>query len=208
MKTENLTPAIVQDSETGRVLMMAWVNDESLRVTRESGRMTFFSRSKQRLWTKGEESGNYLYVTEIIDDCDSDTLLVKAKPAGPACHTGSDTCWGEKNVPFGSGDGEEAPEPSFLTTLEKIIESRRGADAGSSYTAKLFAAGPRLMAKKLGEESAELIIEAMSNDDELFLNEAADLIYHYLVLLHGRGFTLSHVEKILTSRHGGSVPPR
>jgi phosphoribosyl-ATP pyrophosphohydrolase/phosphoribosyl-AMP cyclohydrolase len=197
MKTniENLKPAIIQDADTGRVLMMAWVNDESLRVTRETGRMTFYSRSRKKLWIKGEESGNYLYVKEILDDCDNDTFLVKVKPAGPACHTGSDTCWGESNVPY----GEFAT--GFTSELESIIESRRGSDHESSYTAKLFAGGPRKIAKKLGEESAELIIEAFNDNDDLFLNEAADLLYHYLVLLHDRGFTLTDVEKILRDRH-------
>ena len=233
---EKLTPAIVQDQKTGRVLMLGYVNDESLQVTRETGRMTFFSRSKQRLWTKGEESGNYLYVREILSDCDSDTLLVKADPAGPTCHTGSDTCWGERNVPFiqdgrgieispgtGAGSGIDSGEtdlgfdsgsyPSgpgsvvagsayeFIAELETIIESRRGADPESSYTAKLLAAGPRKIAKKLGEESAELIIESMDNRDDLFLNEAADLLYHYLVLLRSRGFSLNDVEAILRERH-------
>ena len=227
---EKLLPAIVQDVKTGRVLMMGWVNDESLRITRETGRMTFFSRSRQRLWTKGEESGNYLYVKEILEDCDKDTLLVRAEPAGPACHTGSDTCWGEKNVPFGASDGGNAESPvtgdssvlgvpgpsgngsagssgqasaaGFTAELESIIESRRGADPASSYTAKLLAGGPRKIAKKIGEESAELIIESMDDKDDLFLNEAADLLYHYLVLLHERGFALKDVEAILKERHG------
>jgi phosphoribosyl-AMP cyclohydrolase / phosphoribosyl-ATP pyrophosphohydrolase len=237
MKKEDLLPAIVQDVKTGRVLMMGWVNDESLRITRETGRMTFFSRSRQRLWTKGEESGNYLYVKEILEDCDKDTLLVRAEPAGPACHTGSDTCWGEKNVPFGGSAGGNARAPitddssglgvavtpgdslsgfsgdsvagsygqksaaGFTAELESIIESRRGADPASSYTAKLLAGGPRKIAKKLGEESAELIIESMDDKDDLFLNEAADLLYHYLVLLHYRNHTLADVEAILRERH-------
>jgi phosphoribosyl-AMP cyclohydrolase / phosphoribosyl-ATP pyrophosphohydrolase len=228
MKIENLIPAIVQDDKTGRVLMMGWVNDESLRITRETGRMTFFSRSRQRLWTKGEESGNYLYVKEILEDCDKDAILVKAEPAGPACHTGSDTCWGENNVPFGetgsgtvtgadsgsvsggidsgyasrAASGGDRTASGFIAELERIIESRRGADPSSSYTAKLLAGGPRKIAKKLGEESAELIIESMDDKDDLFLNEAADLLYHYLVLLHERGFTLNEVETILKERHG------
>ena len=202
---EKLIPAIVQDVKTGRVLMMGWVNEESLRITRETGRMTFFSRSRQRLWTKGEESGNYLYVKEILEDCDKDTLLVRAEPAGPACHTGSDTCWGENNVPFGaSAGGNEGQESAagFTAELESIIESRRGADPSSSYTAKLLAGGPRKIAKKIGEESAELIIESMDDKDDLFLNEAADLLYHYLVLLHERGFALKDVEAILKEQHG------
>jgi phosphoribosyl-AMP cyclohydrolase / phosphoribosyl-ATP pyrophosphohydrolase len=233
---EKLTPAIVQDQKTGRVLMLGYVNDESLQVTRETGRMTFFSRSKQRLWTKGEESGNYLYVREILNDCDSDALLVKADPAGPVCHTGTDTCWGERNVPFiqdgrgneispggGGGSGADsgitgsandsgitgsatdlgAPGSAyeFIAELERVIESRRGADPESSYTAKLLAGGPRKISKKLGEESAELIIESMDNRDDLFLNEAADLLYHYLVLLRSRDFSLNDVEAILRERH-------
>jgi phosphoribosyl-ATP pyrophosphohydrolase/phosphoribosyl-AMP cyclohydrolase len=249
MKTniENLKPAIIQDADTGRVLMMAWVNDESLRITRESGRMTFYSRSRQKLWTKGEESGNFLYVKEILDDCYNDTLLVKVKPAGPACHTGSDTCWGEYNTPFvaeaGLGDGDDKaassevtsprsdngfirekeeiissqpddrfireleeiissqPDDGFIRELEEIISSRKNGDASSSYTAKLFEGGPRKIAKKLGEESAELIIEAMDDRDDLFLEEAADLLYHYLVLLQVRNFKLADVENILRERH-------
>ena len=183
--------------------MMAWVNDESLRITRESGRMTFYSRSRNRLWTKGEESGNYLYVKEILDDCDNDTLLVKVNPAGPACHTGSDTCWGESNIAYGT----EAVTPvtpiesGFIRELEEIIISRKNGDVNSSYTAKLFEGGSRRIAKKLGEESAELIIEAMDNRDDLFLEEAADLLYHYLVLVQNRGFALADVENILRVRH-------
>jgi phosphoribosyl-ATP pyrophosphohydrolase/phosphoribosyl-AMP cyclohydrolase len=145
------------------------------------------------LWTKGEESGNYLYVKEILEDCDKDTLLVKAVPAGPACHTGTDTCWGEKNERFES--------QGFTAELERVIEERRGASPESSYTAKLLAAGPRKIAKKLGEESAELIIESMDTRDDLFLNEAADLLYHYLVLVHSRGYALKDVEDILRERH-------
>jgi len=136
-----------------------------------------------------------LYVKEILDDCDNDTLLVKVNPAGPACHTGSDTCWGERNMPY----AESAA--GFTSELESIIESRRDTDPESSYTAKLLAGGPRKIAKKLGEESAELIIEAMDDRDDLFLEEAADLLYHYLVLLHGRNFKLADVENILRERH-------
>ncbi|MDX9929477.1 MAG: bifunctional phosphoribosyl-AMP cyclohydrolase/phosphoribosyl-ATP diphosphatase HisIE [Bacteroidales bacterium] len=197
---ENLKPAIIQDGVTGRVLMMAWVNEESLRITRETGRMTFYSRSRQKLWTKGEESGNYLYVKEILDDCDNDTLLVKVTPAGPACHTGSDTCWGEKNVPFTS-ELEKVKTGRFISELEAVIELRRGADTSSSYTAKLLSGGPRSIAKKIGEEAAELIIESMDDRDDLFLAEAADLLYHYLVLLHSRNQTLEDVERVLASRH-------
>ena len=203
MKNEKLIPAIVQDNSTGRVLMLGYVNDESLEVTGKTGKMTFFSRSKQRLWTKGEESGNYLYVKEILSDCDNDTLLVKASPAGPVCHTGTDTCWGEKNEPFSAIEKSmpEGSDAGFVSQLEQIIESRRGADPGTSYTAMLLSAGPRKIAKKLGEESAELIIESMDNRDDLFLNESADLLYHYLVLLHSRGFSLNDVEKVLEERH-------
>jgi len=203
MKEKKLTPAIVQDSSTGRVLMLGYVNKESLKVTLQTGKMTFYSRSKERLWTKGEESGNFLHVKEILSDCDNDTFLVKASPAGPVCHSGKDTCWGEKNELFDvSGNGQPAASSAgFTAELEKIIESRRGAKPGSSYTAKLLAAGPRKIAKKLGEESAELIIESMDSHDDLFLNEAADLMYHYLVLLHSRGFALSDVEAILKERH-------
>jgi len=203
MKNEKLVPAIVQDNSTGRVLMLGYVNDKALSVTRKTGKMTFFSRSKKRLWTKGEESGNFLYVTDMLLDCDKDTYLIKASPAGPICHKGTDTCWGEKNKPIciSESDISAASSAGFIGILEQIIESRRGADPGSSYTAKLLAGGPRKIAKKLGEESAELIIESMDKQDDLFLNESADLMYHYLVLLHSRGFSLKDVEKILSERH-------
>ena len=166
------------------------MNAESLEKTKETGKLTFYSRSRQRLWTKGEESGNFLELNDIKSDCDKDTLLIKATPAGPACHTGTDTCWGEENKP-----------DNFLLYLEGVLKGRRNASPESSYTAKLFAKGINKIAQKVGEEAVELVIESMDNNDELFLNEAADLMYHYLVLLINRGYGLNDVIDILSKRH-------
>lgn len=187
---DGLVPAIVQDEDTLRVLMLGFMNEAALAKTRETGKVTFYSRSKQRLWTKGEESGHFLLVGDIRVDCDEDTLLVKARPQGPTCHTGADTCWSEDNVP---GD--------FLTYLEGVIASRKGASPETSYTAKLFARGINKVAQKVGEEAVELVIEAKDNDKNLFLNEAADLLFHYLVLLQAKGYSLSEVTDVLKERH-------
>ena len=187
---DGLVPAIVQDEDTLRVLMLGFMNEEALQVTRATGKVTFFSRSKQRLWTKGEESGHFLLLTEILPDCDQDTLLVKARPQGPTCHTGADTCWGEENRP---GD--------FLSYLEGVIASRKGASPDTSYTAKLFAKGINKVAQKVGEEAVELVIEAKDEDKALFLGEAADLMFHYLVLLQAKGYTLGEVIDVLKARH-------
>lgn len=187
---DGLVPAIVQDEDTLRVLMLGFMNEAALAKTRETGKVTFYSRSKQRLWTKGEESGHFLLAGDIRVDCDEDTLLVKARPQGPTCHTGADTCWSEDNVP---GD--------FLTYLEGVIASRKGASPETSYTAKLFARGINKVAQKVGEEAVELVIEAKDNDKNLFLNEAADLLFHYLVLLQAKGYSLSEVTDVLKERH-------
>lgn len=186
---DGLVPAIVQDAETGKVLMLGFMNQEAFEKTSVENRVTFYSRSKKRLWTKGEESGNFLHVTEMLLDCDNDTFLIKAKPAGPVCHTGADTCWQEKNT------------TNFIFELEKIIQSRKGADPDSSYTAKLFSQGINKVAQKVGEEAVEVVIEAKDNNKDLFLNESADLLYHYLVLLTAKGFQLSDVTEILEKRH-------
>lgn len=187
---DGLVPAIVQDKDTLRVLMLGFMNEAALATTRETGKVTFYSRSKQRLWTKGEESGHFLHLEEVLVDCDQDTLLIKATPHGPTCHTGADTCWGEDNVP---GD--------FLSYLEGIIASRQGASPETSYTAKLFSRGINKVAQKVGEEAVELVIEAKDNDRTLFLGEAADLLFHYLVLLRAKGFDLSEVIDVLKQRH-------
>lgn len=184
-----LVPVIIQDSNTSKVLMLGFMNEDALNKTKEIGKVTFYSRSKQRLWTKGEESGNFLKVAEILKDCDKDTLLIKAEPTGPVCHTGADTCFDEKNK-----------HESFLFELEKIIAGRIKNPHESSYTTKLYNRGLNKMAQKVGEEAVELVIEAKDNNDELFINEAADLMYHYILLLHAKGFSLKDVAKILKSR--------
>lgn len=187
---DGLVPAIVQDEDTLRVLMLGFMNEAALAETRASGKVTFYSRSKQRLWTKGEESGHWLVVSDIRVDCDQDTLLVKARPQGPTCHTGADTCWGEDNRP---GD--------FLSYLEGIIASRKNAAPETSYTAKLLSRGINKVAQKVGEEAVELVIEAKDDDKTLFMGEAADLLFHYLVLLQAKGYTLAEVVEVLKERH-------
>jgi len=187
-----LAPAIVQDADTGTVLMLGWMNAESLARTNELGLVTFFSRSKGRLWTKGEESGNHLRLVSVAVDCDADALLVKARPAGPTCHTGTDTCWSETN---------RAAPVAFVAELEEIISARREDAPEGSYTASLFADGINRMAQKVGEEAVELVIEAKDNDTEEFLGEAADLLFHYLVLLQAKDHTLADVVNVLQERH-------
>ena len=188
--TEGLVPAIVQDNRTGRVLMLGFMNQEALDRTMVTGKVTFFSRSKNRLWTKGEESGNFLELKSIAVDCDADTLLVKVHPVGPVCHTGADTCWNEKNHP-----------DDFLQYLEEIIRLRKEGSDEKSYVRSLFHKGINKIAQKVGEEAVELVIEAKDNDDEKFLNEAADLLFHYLILLNSKGFNLQAVKDILQQRH-------
>jgi phosphoribosyl-AMP cyclohydrolase / phosphoribosyl-ATP pyrophosphohydrolase len=188
--SDGLVPAIVQDYETQKVLMLGFMNQEALQKTEETGLVTFFSRSKQRLWTKGEESGNHLKVRQILLDCDKDTLLIKANPLGPVCHTGADTCWSEKNH-----------KEDFLSYLEHIIELRRNSDDQTSYVRSLFNKGINKIAQKVGEEAVELIIEAKDVNQELFLNEAADLLFHYIVLLQAKNYSLADVVKVLEKRH-------
>jgi phosphoribosyl-ATP pyrophosphohydrolase/phosphoribosyl-AMP cyclohydrolase len=187
---DGLVPAIVQDAATFKVLMLGYMNQESLDKTLAEGKVTFFSRSKQRLWTKGEESGNFLHLQDIRVDCDSDTLLIKVNPAGVVCHTGADTCWEEANV---SND--------FLCKLESIINDRKNNPSDNSYTSTLFAKGINKIAQKVGEEAVELVIEAKDDNEELFLNESADLLFHYLVLLSAKGYQLADVLAILQQRH-------
>ena len=189
-KGDGLLPVIVQDAKTDKVLMLGYMNAEALAQTQAEGRVTFFSRSKKRLWTKGESSGNYLELVDIKADCDKDTLLVKAYPAGPVCHTGSDTCFEETNE---SGH--------FLAHLERVIQSRKGGDPAASYTSSLLAKGINKVAQKVGEEAVELVIEAKDDDRELFLGEAADLMYHYLVLLAAKDYRLEEVIDVLRTRH-------
>lgn len=189
--SHGLIPAIIQDSETKNVLMLGYMNEESLQKTIETQKVTFFSRSKQRLWTKGEESGNFLNLVDIKNDCDGDTLLIQAKPVGYTCHTGADTCWQEENKEnFG-----------FLSNLENTIKIRReNADSEKSYVASLFEKGINKIAQKVGEEAVEVVIEAKDDNDDLFLSESADLLFHYLILLQAKGFQLSDVVDVLKKR--------
>lgn len=186
---KDLVPCIVQDSSTRIVLMLGYMNAESIQKTIEGKRVTFFSRSKNRLWTKGETSGNFLEVKNILLDCDGDTLLIEASPVGPVCHTGNDTCFNQQNT------------GGFIQALEQTIQDRRVNPKEGSYTTKLFERGINKVAQKVGEEAVELVIEAKDNNQELFLNEAADLMYHYLVLLTAKGYSLADVESVLRSRH-------
>ncbi|KIO53108.1 phosphoribosyl-ATP pyrophosphatase [Flavobacterium hibernum] len=186
-----LIPAIIQDSETKNVLMLGYMNEESLQKTLETQKVTFFSRSKQRLWTKGEESGNFLNLVSIKNDCDGDTLLIQAKPVGPTCHTGADTCWQEENK----------ENYGFISQLENTIKTRReNADSEKSYVASLFEKGINKIAQKVGEEAVEVVIEAKDDNDDLFLSESADLLFHYLILLQAKGFQLNDVVDVLKKR--------
>lgn len=187
---DELVPAVVQDYVTQKVLMLGFMNEEALKQTEETGLVTFYSRSKKRLWTKGEESGNHLQLRQMLVDCDNDSLLIKAEPTGPVCHTGADTCWSEKNH-----------KEDFLSYLEHIIELRRKSSDESSYVRQLFEKGINKIAQKVGEEAVELVIEAKDVNQPLFLNEAADLLFHYIVLLQAKGCSLNDVIQILKERH-------
>lgn len=189
-KLDGLVPCVVQDSVTSRVLMVGFMNKEAYEKTLSEKRVTFFSRTKQRLWTKGETSGNYLELVDILIDCDEDTLLVKAIPHGPTCHTGADTCFNETNSTWS------------LDALERLIRERRNNPQPGSYTNTLFEKGINKIAQKVGEEAVELVIEAKDDNRDLFLGEAADLMYHYLVLLTAKGYSLNDVLSVLSKRHG------
>jgi phosphoribosyl-ATP pyrophosphohydrolase/phosphoribosyl-AMP cyclohydrolase len=188
---DGLVPAIVQDASTKNVLMLGFMNQAAVDATISLQKVTFFSRSKNRLWTKGEESGNSLNYVSMALDCDEDSLLIQANPVGPVCHTGSDTCWGTEN---------QLESIHFLAQLEQVIEQRKTADPDSSYVASLFSKGINKIAQKVGEEAVELVIEAKDHNNELFLEESADLIFHYLILLQAKGFKLADVAKILKMR--------
>lgn len=190
-KQNGLIPAIVQDNKTLKVLMLGFMNKEAYEKTRESKLATFYSRTRKELWTKGETSGNFLKVIEIIPDCDNDTILIKAEPSGPVCHTGDDTCFGEDNTM-----GLE-----FINHLIKVIKDRKTNPSPDSYTSSLFEKGINKIAQKVGEEAVELVIEGKDDNRDLFLNEAADLLFHYLVLLEAKGIDISEVIRILQSRH-------
>jgi phosphoribosyl-ATP pyrophosphohydrolase/phosphoribosyl-AMP cyclohydrolase len=189
---DGLVPAIVQDANTKSVLMLGFMNQEAVDATLSQKKVTFFSRSKKRLWTKGEESGNFLNYISMALDCDNDTLLIQANPVGPVCHNGTDTCWGLDNIPSSN---------NFLNTLEAVIAERKSASPDSSYVASLFAKGINKIAQKVGEEAIEMVIEAKDSNEKLFLDESADLLFHYLILLQSKGYTLKDVVNILEKRH-------
>jgi phosphoribosyl-AMP cyclohydrolase / phosphoribosyl-ATP pyrophosphohydrolase len=191
-KLSGLVPAVIQDHDTLKVLMLGFMNEEAFRLTCETRRVTFFSRTKTRLWTKGEESGNFLDVVEILNDCDSDTLLIKVHPVGPVCHTGADTCWSETNKP---------DDLLFLRTLQDLVDRRKQEMPEGSYTTSLFKAGTAKIAQKVGEEAVETVIGAMAGDDDNFLYEGADLLYHLIVLLSHKGYRIEDLASELRKRH-------
>lgn len=189
--TDGLIPAIIQDSETKTVLMLGYMNAEAYQKTVETKKVTFYSRTKQRLWTKGEESGNFLNLIDIKNDCDNDTLLLQVKPEGPTCHKGTATCWAEENK----------ADLGYISQLENTIKIRReNADSEKSYVASLFKLGINKIAQKVGEEAIEVVIEAKDDNDDLFLSESADLLFHYLILLQAKGFQINDVVDVLKSR--------
>lgn len=188
--SDGLVPAVIQDYQTHKVLMLGFMNEAALAKTTETGKVTFYSRIKQRLWTKGEESGNFLELKSIASDCDDDTLLIKVHPLGPTCHTGADTCWSEPNH-----------SEDFLLYLQDIINLRKKAPVEESYVARMFSKGLNKIAQKVGEEAVEMVIEAKDDNTDLFLNESADLLFHYLLLLNAKGHTLADVLAILQKRH-------
>ncbi|MBN3521807.1 bifunctional phosphoribosyl-AMP cyclohydrolase/phosphoribosyl-ATP diphosphatase HisIE [Algoriphagus lutimaris] len=190
-KMDGLVPAIIQDAFSGTVLMQGFMNEEALAKTEKSGLVTFYSRSKNRLWTKGETSGNFMEVVSIAFDCDGDSILIKANPRGPVCHTGADTCFAEVN----------SSKTGFIDHLRTIIKDRKNNPTDQSYTASLFAKGINKVAQKVGEEAVEIVIEAKDDNKELFMGEAADLLYHYLVLLEAKGYELDEVMDVLIERH-------
>jgi len=191
-KLNGLIPAVIQDNTTNVVLMLGFMNEEAVAKTEETGQVTFFSRTKNRLWTKGEESGNFLNVVSIAPDCDNDTLLIKVNPVGPVCHTGDDTCWGETN---------EESDIQFLEYLQDFIDQRKQEMPEGSYTTSLFQKGIRTIAQKVGEEAVETIIGAMADDDENFIYEGADLLYHLIVLLSHKGYRIEDLARELKKRH-------
>lgn len=190
--SDGLVPVIIQDAATRKVLMLGYMNQDAYDKTMATGKVTFYSRSKKRLWTKGEESGNFLNLVSIKNDCDDDTLLIQASPVGPTCHTGTDTCWDETNdVDYG-----------FISKLEHVISDRiEHADTAKSYVASLLKKGINKVAQKVGEEAVEVVIEAKDDNDDLFLSESADLLFHYLILLQAKGFKLNDIVEVLKKRH-------
>jgi phosphoribosyl-AMP cyclohydrolase / phosphoribosyl-ATP pyrophosphohydrolase len=197
-KGGGLVPAIVQDVNTLKVLMLGFMNKEALAHTQAIGKVTFFSRSKNRLWTKGETSGNFLMVKSMSSDCDSDSILIKAEPIGPACHTGADTCWFEENKSDGHTTSQNL---AFIEHLASVIKKRKLEPDDKSYTSSLFKKGINKIAQKVGEEAVEIVIEAKDDNKDLFLGEAADLLFHYLVLLEAKNYSLNDVVEVLKTRH-------
>ncbi|WP_163381904.1 bifunctional phosphoribosyl-AMP cyclohydrolase/phosphoribosyl-ATP diphosphatase HisIE [Cyclobacterium sp. SYSU L10401] len=190
-KVNGLVPAIIQDINTKEVLMLGYMNKQALDKSLESGKVTFFSRTKQRLWTKGETSGNFLMIKKVELDCDADTLLIQVNPKGPVCHKGDDTCFAHENH----------SKTFFIDELRKVIKERKNKPSNKSYTSSLFAAGINKVAQKVGEEAVEIVIEAKDNNKDLFIGEAADLLFHYLVLLEAKGYELEEVMEVLINRH-------
>ena len=190
-KNHGLIPAVIQDVETAKVLMLGFMSEEAYKITRDTKKVTFFSRTRNRIWTKGETSGNFMIVKEIIPDCDRDTILIKVKPTGPVCHTGADTCFDEENK-----DQED-----FIKYLSKVIAGRKKMPKEGSYTSMLFEKGINKIAQKVGEEAVELVIESKDDNKELFLNEAADLFFHYMVLLEAKGYSFDDIIEVLKERH-------
>lgn len=191
-KMNGLVPAIIQDADTAKVLMLGFMNREAFDKTMETGKVTFFSRTRNRLWTKGEESGNFLHVVSVKEDCDRDTLLIQVHPAGPVCHTGTDTCWGEKNE----------QSVMFLKELQDFINVRHREMPEGSYTTSLFRSGVNKMAQKVGEEAVETVIEACNGTDDRLIYESADLLYHLIVLLTSKGYSIEDIARELKERHG------
>ena len=191
-KMDGLVPAIIQDSYTQKVLMLGFMNKEAYEKTLETGKVTFYSRTKQRLWTKGETSGNFLEVVSVKNDCDNDTLLIQVHPTGPVCHTGTDTCWGEKNE----------QDIMFLKELQDFIDKRHEEMPEKSYTTSLFKSGVNKMAQKVGEEAVETVIEACNGTDDRLIYESADLLYHLIVLLTSKGYSIEDIARELKERHG------
>lgn len=201
----DLIPAVIQDASTGRVLMLGYMNRKALKRTRKTGRVTFWSRSRGELWEKGESSGNTLHVESMALDCDGDALLIRARPTGPVCHTGSDTCWGETNAPSGypTAADDDGDREGFLSELERIVDQRIDTGGEESYTVRLLREGSKKIAQKVGEEGVEVALEAAAGNDERLLEESADLLYHLIVMLRSRGIRLVDVETVLRHRHTG-----
>lgn len=201
-KMQGLIPAIIQDAKTRQVLMLGYMNQQAYDLTVQTGKVTFWSRTRETIWTKGETSGNYLNVVDIKNDCDNDTLLIRVNPVGPVCHTGTDTCWGEKNEPLPTTASTNTDNPLlFLSELQDFIEERHRQMPEGSYTTSLFRDGLNRMAQKVGEEALELVIEAVNGTDERMIYEGSDMLYHLIVLLASKGMRIEQMAQELMLRH-------